>query len=121
MKTRTMIMSGIAALGFIGLSGQAHAAAASCYGTLYGAFTDKNGNIYINGSWRQNWTQICNLNSEWRDVPTQTCWSWFSQVNSAVAQSKHVRVYYVDGTSATCDQLLTYGASPSPQYVMLID
>jgi len=122
---KNRVKNGIAAsavllLGFASLQ-QAHAAAASCYGTLSGAYTTANGAVIINDSWRSAWTQICNLNSDWNGVPAQTCWAWFSQANQAVAQSKPVRVYYSTATNVICDQIPTYGTAPAPYYVMLID
>ncbi|MEP2990314.1 MAG: hypothetical protein ABJN65_00955 [Parasphingorhabdus sp.] len=99
----------------------ANAAAASCYGTLSGAYTTADGGVIINGTWRGAWTKICSLNSEWNGVPAQTCWAWFSQANQAVAQSKPVRIYYQETANVTCDQIPTYSTSPAPYYVMLID
>ncbi len=121
MKIRTMMVTATAAITAIALSAPANAVAIACNGNLSGAYTTKDGSVVIKGSWHPSWTQICNLNTEWNEVPAQTCWAWFSQVNAAVAQSKNVRIYYNVAANMTCNQLPTYGASPEPYYVMLMD
>ncbi|SIO20870.1 hypothetical protein SAMN02745824_3358 [Parasphingorhabdus marina DSM 22363] len=103
------------------VSTSANAAAVDCAGTLSGVYTTKAGNVLVLSSWRGAWTQVCNLNSEWKGVPAQTCWGWFAKINTAVAQVLEVRFHFPDGTSAACDQYLTWENAPSPEYVMLLD
>lgn len=119
MKSRTFISSATAAFSCVALSTQAHAAAVDCAGTLSGVYTTKAGGVVVLSSWRGAWTQICNLNSEWKGVPAQTCWSWFAKVNNAVAQTLEIRFHFPDGTSAACNQLQTFQNANPPEYVMM--
>ncbi len=121
MKIKTTMMTAVAALSCVALSAPAHAAAVDCAGTISGVYTTKAGGVVVLSSWRGAWTQICNLNSEWKTVPAQTCWGWFAQVNTAVAQSKPVRFHFPDGTSAACSQLLTFQNANPPEYVLLAE
>lgn len=118
MKNVLIIL--VAAFFALALSSQAHATSASCSGKLTGAYTISNGGVVIRGVWLNNWTQICNLEREWKGISPQICWAWFSQANTAVAEGKSVQVYYPPGTNMTCDQLPTYGSAPAPHYIMLL-
>ncbi len=71
----------------------------------------------INPSYYSSYTQICNVKADWKGVSKDVCWGWFSQVNTAVVEARHIRVYYL--TSLACDALGTYGNAPAPYYVML--
>lgn len=119
MMRRTFISSAVAALSCIALSAEAHAAAVDCAGTISGVYTTKAGGVVVLSSWRGAWTQICNLNNEWKGVPSQTCWGWYAKVNTAVADVLEIRFHFPDGTSAACDQLLTFHNANPPEYVML--
>lgn len=121
MKIKTIMTIATATICSFAVSIPAHAAAVDCAGTISGVYTTKAGGVVVLSSWRGAWTQICNLNSEWKTVPAQTCWGWFAQVNTAVAQSIQVRFHFPDGTSAACNQLLTFQNANPPEYVMLLD
>ncbi len=118
MKIRAIA---IAATFGLAVSTPAHAAAVDCAGTISGVYTTKAGGVVVLSSWRGAWTQICNLNTEWKGVPAQTCWGWFAKVNTAAAQSIQVRFHFPDGTSAACGQLLTFQNANPPEYAMLLN
>lgn len=121
MKSKTIMTIATATICSLAVSTPAHAAAVDCAGTISGVYTTKAGGVVVLSSWRGAWTQICNLNSEWKTVPAQTCWGWFAKVNSAVAQSIEMRFHFADGTSGPCSQYLTFHNAPSPEYVMLLN
>lgn len=99
---------------------QAQAKDMWCYDKITQVLTYRDGFVSINGSWRNNYTHVCNLNSEWKGVPTQTCWGWFAQLNQAVSEGLKVSVLYDNvPDSMTCADLPTYGSSLPPGYVLL--
>lgn len=115
------ILGGVMAISLPLLPAQQATAAEKiwCTGTLSNALTDINGSVMVLSSYRNGWTQICNLNEEWKNVPVQTCWAWFSKVNTAVAEGKSVVVHYLESANTTCSTIPTYSAAPAPYYVML--
>jgi hypothetical protein len=95
----------------------AQAAPLWCDGQPTQLWVAVNGTVTFSPSYRGDHTSICSLNSEWQSVPTQTCWSWFAILSTAIANGRSVRVYY--DVPYTCSTLPTYGNSPAPSYVML--
>ncbi|MEP4656419.1 hypothetical protein [Parasphingorhabdus sp.] len=89
----------------------------SCYGTVSDGHLRADGSVMINPIYYPSYTQICNVKADWKDVSKDVCWGWFSQVNTAVVEARHIRVYSL--TSLACDALGTYGNAPAPYYVML--
>ena len=89
---------------------------AYCQGMIRETFTDHEGSVYIFGDWRQSYTKICNLNNTWDGIPTQTCFAWFSLVNSSISYAKPVILYYPNLNS--CSTIPDYASSPAPYYVM---
>lgn len=88
-----------------------------CRGQITNTFLDKEGRLYINGNWRKDHTQVCNINMEWNNVSTDVCKGWLSIVQTAVVTKSHVIVNYNDAVS--CSALPTYTNSPEPVYIML--
>ena len=88
-----------------------------CSGVITHVWVAKGGETYIIGSWRGAHTQICNLSSEWKGVPPNTCKNWLGLAQQAHATQKPVTLHYSDMSS--CADIPRYGDAPSPSYVML--
>lgn len=88
-----------------------------CTGSITYLWVDKNGSIFIHGTWRNEHTQICNLNKAWKAVSPSTCKSWQALTQQAHATQKKVIVQYLNLSS--CKAISTYAGAPSPNYVML--
>ncbi len=94
-------------------------ATAYCSGFVTNVLTYSSGEVMIDGPWRSDWTSICNVNQEWKGVPPQTCYLWFSNISSSITENKSVNVYYPALEQAECATMPTYGNSPAPGYIML--
>ena len=99
---------------------QAHAAA-PCVGTVTNIYTHATGSVVVRSSWRNDWTQVCNVNEEWKGVPSQSCWAWFALLSAAVTDSKSVSINYPNLQPAECATMPTYASSPAPDFVRLIN
>jgi hypothetical protein len=109
----------IAIISTLTLATPAHASA-FCYGTISVVYNYSNGDVLFANSWRNNLTQVCNLETVWKGVNPQTCWSWFAMVQTAVTESRSVIVYYPSlASNADCATMPTYGSSPAPGYFAL--
>ncbi|MDR6985123.1 hypothetical protein J2X32_003780 [Rheinheimera pacifica] len=87
-----------------------------CSGKIKGVYITSGGDVVINGSWRNNWTRICNLNAG--DVNTVTCSMWASYAATATKENIDVTLNYNNGVSS-CSAIDTYENAPTPYYLML--
>ena len=85
-----------------------------CSGKVDDIYIDASGDVVIKGAWRNNWTKICNL----KNADVVTCSMWTSLLTNAVKDNLKVNVSYTDG-AGSCSGLATYGATPTPRYVMM--
>lgn len=99
---------------FLCFSLQAYANKIWCYGKLQGVYIDKEGDVIVNATWRNDWTRICNLNTAGMQ---SICPLWASYAATAYQNQTNVRVMYNNASS--CDQLPTYNSAPLPEYFML--
>lgn len=92
-------------------------AAIWCSGKLAGVFINSTGDVVIKGSWRNEWTRICNLN----EGPTTavTCSLWASYAASAQQNNLSVTLRYDTG-AATCSEIPSYNGAPTPVYFMML-
>ena len=81
--------------------------------------TWRNGLVSVRPPWRNDWLGVCNLNVEWKGVPTSTCFAWFSQLNNAIANGNEIMMYYADLDQEDCANLPTGEISPAPDYVRI--
>jgi hypothetical protein len=88
-----------------------------CTGTIDYTYLTKDGLLYINGSWRQQHTILCNINIEREGVTIETCKGWLSIAMAARLSQVPVVVHYADVPS--CEQIPKYGAAPVPSYLMM--
>ncbi len=78
-----------------------------------------NGSVNILHSGRGDYTYICDMDGDWKGVSTVTCAMWTSLLQNAQVNDKKV-IFYYNGTGS-CASLATYGSSPAPVYIGLID
>lgn len=114
MRRLAWVFSVFAALS---LPASALAAPQWCNSKISYTWVDRLGNVYVNPDFRQDNVQICNINEAWKGVSVEACRSWQALAMSATLADKAVIIYYDD--LASCVTLPTYGASPSPGYIML--
>lgn len=89
-----------------------------CTGTVNAVYLTSDGSVVIEGSWRGDYTEMCNDQGTFGGVDQVTCLSWYAAaVQAEKAQSK-VTVSYQDEGSYTCANLPTYASSPAPYYFM---
>ena len=89
-----------------------------CSGQVKSVWLDAYGNLYIKGTWRNDHTQICNVNTAWNGVVTPTCEGWLSLSLTAQTTQGGVILRYPDSIGS-CNAIPTYTASPKPDYIML--
>ncbi|GAA0464095.1 hypothetical protein GCM10009096_00690 [Parasphingorhabdus litoris] len=94
-------------------------AAASCGGPVTNVITYGTGDVMILGSWRGDWTVLCNVNQERLGIKPQTCFTWFSSISTAITENKDLYVYYTTINAPECATMPTYGNAPVPYYVRL--
>lgn len=88
------------------------ALANDCYGTINSSYMVKNGEVIIRGTWRNDYTQICNLKTEWKGVTPDVCAGWKAMVDAALTLGRTVAIYY--SPDVTCSTIPYYGDAPSP-------
>lgn len=92
-----------------------HSASIYCSGKIENSYIDGSGNVTIKGTWRKNWTRICNTS----DSDVVNCSLWASYVATAVKDNLSVIVSYSANNGETCSSLPTYNSAPKPVYLMI--
>lgn len=90
-----------------------------CSGQLNGVYITKDGDVIINGTYRNDWTRVCNLNNPEVGVTTVVCSLWASYAATALKDKLHVRLMYTAVNFDGCSNIPTYSDSPIPSYLML--
>ena len=96
----------------------AFASADYCSGKVLGVYISHDADVIIKGSWRGDWTRICNLKSS-SSVDVVTCSLWASYAANALQNKTDVTLLYNDGGATACATLPTYQSTPTPYYFML--
>jgi hypothetical protein len=94
------------------------ALANDCVGTVNSSYLTIDGSVILRGTWRNDFTQICNLKTEWKGVTPDVCAGWKAMIDAALTLGRTVSLYY--SPDVTCAQIPYYGGSPAPYYVMLL-
>ena len=88
-----------------------------CTGTVQAVYLASDGAVVIEGSWRGDFTEICNEQGTFGGIDQPRCLAWYAAAVSAErAQSKVELMYPID--TYTCANLPTYSNSPAPYYFM---
>lgn len=117
MKFKIFISASLFSVLILG-SSTSFAAPQWCRGTINQELLDVGGDLYILPSWRNEWTQLCNMNGKFKDVPAAICKLWYSSVQAAVISGKSATVQYND--APTCDKIGAYNAAEKPNYFLLM-
>ena len=89
-----------------------------CSGKVNSVLIYASGAVNIRADWRNDYTYICNVNSEWNGVSPLMCALWVNDLNTSRKVDADVRVYYYGSDDYTgCADLPTYSNSPAPVYV----
>ena len=94
-------------------------AEAYCSGLTSEAIAYSNGDVMVLTTWRGDWITICNLNNTRNGVTPQTCFAWFSTINSSILYNKAVGYYFTGIDPSACATIATYVNAPVPYYVRL--
>lgn len=108
----------LAVIILITLSGNAFPAQ-NCRGTIDYLYVHRNGDVVLFGSWAADYTNICNMNTEWKSVSAGTCKGWLSIALTAKASKLDVRLRYTEANAPACNAIPSYTNAPSPGYIML--
>lgn len=90
-----------------------------CEGKVKDVWTENDGDTYINGSWRNAHTKICNVKNVWKTIEPDVCKVWISYAQLAYASDATLMVRYFDSDVTSCAEIPDYGAAPAPNYLML--
>jgi hypothetical protein len=101
-------------LAFAAGSAETARADAYCSGTVQQYYVQYDGMLVIRSSWRNDWTALCSVQTPWRNVSTEACYTWVGTVTTAKVNNKTVGAYYVG--SYDCTTLATYESAPAPLY-----
>jgi hypothetical protein len=103
-------------VGSVALTGVANAAPIYCSGTITNLYVDSAGNLILAGTWRNDYTMICQLHQTWNGIKPETCTFWYALLAASKTHTKNVLISY--DTTYTCATLPTYEGTPAPTYVM---
>ena len=92
-----------------------------CTGGATKTYTTSGGNVYVYGTWRDQYARLCNLNGTVNSIGSITCSMWASYIATAVKDNKQVTVSFNANDGDTCANLPTYDSAPKVRYVMLRD
>ena len=110
------ICTALVTAAMLGVS-QPAAAAVSCQGTITGKSVIYDGSVLIRGSWRGDYTQICNIKAEWNGVTPDVCATWVAMADAALSMGKSLYLWYPDNDA--CGTLPVWSASPRPYQVIM--
>ena len=88
-----------------------------CGGTITNYYLDAAGFIYVYGTWRNDYTAVCNVNSSWQSISTEVCKGWQAIIEEAHVTRKSVLLRYLDAPA--CDALPTYTGAPQLDYILV--
>jgi len=98
---------------------QALASPLACSGTVRNIIQYADGRMMIFGSWRGDFTMLCNTATVWNGISTGVCSKWYATASIAYTTGRPVVVSYGDAGTATCGTLPTYQSAPPPDYLSL--
>lgn len=91
-----------------------------CDGKITDEIVYSDGSLTILSTYRNDWTQICNVQAPWNGISTDTCKNWAAKAMTAVTTKSPVTIQYGSvPSSMECSNLPTYTLSPAPNYFML--
>lgn len=100
------------------ISSPTTAASQDCTGTVLSSWVNSTGDVFLSSSWRNDHTQVCNVETTWKGIPPNVCVSWVAKLDAALALGKHISIHYPE--APPCNAIPYYGNAPAPYYVMLV-
>ncbi|CZF86984.1 hypothetical protein GMA8713_05025 [Grimontia marina] len=97
-------------------SSQAFSNAVWCYGNVERVYVEHSGGLIIFSTWRNEYTQLCSVNSVWKGITQEVCKSWLSMAMTAKVSQVPVITHYA---SSSCESMPTYSNALAPIYFML--
>ncbi len=91
-----------------------------CRGKVNNTYIDATGTITIYGTWRADYTQLCNTKVVYIGIDPTTCFTWFSIALASQTKGLDVIASYDHASAPACNTLPTYGFTPAPRYFMLV-
>jgi hypothetical protein len=77
------------------------------------------GTVNVSHTGRGDYTHICNLDQPRQGVSTTTCAMWAAMLQQVKRTNSTVDFYY--GGAGSCETLPTYGGSPGPTYIGMVN
>ncbi len=118
MKRHPLVAAGISACLLLAYLLPASAADIFCNGTVSAVYVSSDGSVVFSGSYRNDYTQACNVHGIWQGITSETCFTWYSALLAAKVHGKQVVVQY-STPSYTCATLPTYAFALMPNYAMV--
>lgn len=89
-----------------------------CSGAVNSLLIYNDGTVNLRGSWRDDYTHICNLKTDRQGIDVMTCAMWVNTIEAARKLNATIFTYYSRSADAglTCDTLPTYSNAPAPVY-----
>lgn len=90
-----------------------------CRGKVTNTYLDLSGTLIVSGTWRADYTQLCNIKVVLNGIDPTTCLTWFSIAIASQTKGLDVQASYSDPSALACNTLPTYRSTPPPIYFML--
>jgi len=90
-----------------------------CSGNVSDMLIYGGSNVTIFGSWRNDFTFICNVQSTWNGIGPDTCKAWYATLLAAKTANQAIQVWYPDSAGYTCASLPTYSSSLTPNFLRI--
>jgi hypothetical protein len=97
------------------LVSQQAAAAYECYVKVVNVLVYADGSVNVLHTGRNDYTVVCNLNTDRQGVSPTTCAVWFALLESVKKRNGTANIYFNGNES--CATLPTYGSAPAPVYI----
>ena len=90
-----------------------------CRGKVTNTYVDSLGTLIVSGTWRADYSQLCNIKVVLNGIDPTTCLTWFSIAIASQTKGLDVQAHYNDPSALACNTLPTYRFTPPPIYFML--
>lgn len=110
-------MKKIITLGLLFASSSVSANYFQCIGTVKNVLVYAEGYVIIDTSYRNEYTQVCNLKNDWKGVSPEACKGMLSTLLTAQSTGRNIMTYY---NQYTCETLPSYASTPASTYVGIL-
>jgi hypothetical protein len=117
--TRHLLTNACALVLALILAMPAQSAPLWCRGKITNTYVDSSGTLIVSGTWRADYTQLCNIKAVLNGIDPTTCLTWFSIAIASQSKGLDAQAYYTDPAALACNTLPTYRNTPLPSYFML--